>query len=96
MATSVVDEQGRVRIPEEVRRRMGLKAGDTIVWVPLGSVALVRKKGKVSVEEIRRRIDELRRKAPERFTADETELPPAGSEAEALREWALAKLGLRE
>ena len=96
MATSVVDEQGRVRIPEEVRRRMGLKAGDTIVWVPLGSVALVRKKGKVSVEEIRRRIDELRRKAPECFTADETELPPAGPEAEALREWALAKLGLRE
>jgi len=96
MATSVVDEQGKVRIPEEVRRQMDLRAGDTLVWIPLGSTALVRKKGKTSVEDVRRRIDELRRKAPECFVVDETELPPASPEAEALREWALAKLGLRE
>ena len=44
MATSVIDEQGKVRIPEEVRRQMDLRAGDTLVWVPLGSIALVRKK----------------------------------------------------
>ena len=96
MATSVIDEQGKVRIPEEVRRQMDLRAGDILVWVPLGSTALVRKKGKTSVEEVRKRIDELRRKAPECFVADEEELPPASPEAEALREWALAKLGLKE
>ncbi|RLF08565.1 MAG: hypothetical protein DRJ69_06160 [Thermoprotei archaeon] len=96
MATSVVDEQGKVRIPEEVRRQMDLRAGDTLVWIPLGSTALVRKKGKTSVEDIRRRIDELRRKAPECFVADEGELPPVSPDVEALREWALAKLGLKE
>jgi len=96
MATSVIDEQGKVRIPEEVRRQMDLRAGDTLVWVPLGSIALVRKKIKTSVEEVRRRIDELRRKAPECFVAGEEELPPASPEVEALREWALAKLGLKE
>ena len=46
MAMSVVDEQGKVRIPEEVKRQMGLRAGDTLVWIPLGSTALVRKKEK--------------------------------------------------
>ena len=95
MATSVVDEQGRVRIPEEVRRQMDLRAGDTLIWIPLGSTALVRKKGKTSVEDVKRRINGLRKKAPECFVAGETELPPASPEAEALREWALAKLGLR-
>jgi len=82
--------------PEEVRRQMDLRAGDILVWVPLGSTALVRKKGKTSVEEVRKRIDELRRKAPECFVADEEELPSASPEVEALREWALAKLGLKE
>ena len=96
MATSVIDEQGKVRIPEVVRHQMGLKAGDTLVWIPLGSTALVRKKGKMSVEDVKRRIDELRRKAPECFVTDEEELPPVSSEVEALREWALARLGLRD
>ena len=63
MAMSVVDEQGRVRIPEEVRRQMDLGAGDTLVWIPLGSTALVRKKGKTSVEDVKRRIDGLRKKS---------------------------------
>ena len=96
MATSVVDEQGKVRIPEEVKRQMDLRAGDILVWIPLGSTALVRKEGKTSIEDVRRRIDELRRKAPECFVAGEEELPPASPEVEALREWALAKLGLKE
>ena len=55
---------------------MDLRAGDILVWVPLGSTALVRKKGKTSIEDVRRRIDELRRKAPECFVADEEEPPP--------------------
>jgi len=96
MATSVIDEQGKIRIPEEVKRQMDLRAGDTLVWILLGSTALVRKKGKTSVEDIRRRIDALRRKAPECFVTDEGELPPVSPDVEALREWALAKLGLKE
>ena len=31
MATSVVDEQGKVRIPEEVKRQMGLRPLDIIM-----------------------------------------------------------------
>jgi len=96
MASSIIDEEGKVRIPEEIQRQMGLRVGDTLVWIPVGSIAIVKKKTRMNVEEIKKRIDELRKKAPECFTANEEELPPASPASEALREWALAKLGLRE
>ena len=66
-----------------------------LVWSLIGSIAIV-KETRTDVEKIRKRIDELRRKAPECFTVGDEELPPASPASEALREWALAKLGLRE
>ena len=91
-----MDEEGRVEVPREVRRQMGLKPGDMLVWIPMGSVALVRKRPETRVDEIRRRINELKKKAPECFAANRAELSSTSLLSEALREWALAKLGLRE
>lgn len=30
---------------------MGLRAGDTLVWIPVGSIAIVKKKARMNVEE---------------------------------------------
>ena len=65
------------------KRQMGLRARDALVWIPPGSIALVKRRGKTSVEDVRRRIDELRRKAPECLVADERESPSASPEVEA-------------
>jgi len=52
---------------------------------------IIDRKKKVSTNKslIKRRLEELRRKAPECFTREEVE-----ENKWALREWALAKLGL--
>jgi len=97
MPSSVVDERGRVEIPKEVRKRMGVMAGDVLLWVPLGSSALVtRRRGKAGREEVRERLEKLRAKAPECFAVGVEDLPPLEAASEALREWAMSKLGLKE
>jgi AbrB family looped-hinge helix DNA binding protein len=40
--TSVVSGDGRVTIPREIRRRMGLKGGDRVAFVVRGDLVMIR------------------------------------------------------
>ena len=92
--TSKLDKLGRTVVPSPVRKALGLKAGDELEWIILPGRAVVRRKARASPEEIRRRIEELRKRAPKCFVEEcEEEMSPY---EEAIHEWALAKLGLKE
>ena len=65
---------------------------DRLEWIVVGDKAVVRRKREVSSKEVRRRINELRRKAPTCFVARRER--KRDMYGEAVREWALAKLGL--
>jgi len=89
MITTKVDKMGRTVIPSPVRKVLGIKEGDYVEWIIEEGRVIVRKKLEVNEDLIRRRFEELRRKAPECFTEKEE-----GEDKWALEYWALAKLGL--
>jgi len=91
MVLAKVDKMGRTVIPSEIRKILEIKEGDYIEWTIENNKVIVRKKISVDKNFIKKRLEELRKKAPECFTEEEVE-----EDKWALREWALAKLGLSE
>jgi len=55
--------RGQVVIPEEVRRRLGLKAGDRFVVVAEGDVVVLKAITTPSLDEFSTMISEARRQA---------------------------------
>ena len=89
MLTSKIDKMGRTVIPSLIRKVLDLKEGDYVEWLIDEGRVVIRKKIQVDKTIIKRRFEELRKKAPECFVG--------GKEVEdkwALKEWALVKLGL--
>ena len=91
MVLTKVDKVGRTVIPSEIRKILEIKEGDYIEWTIENNKVIVRKKISVDKNFIKKRLEELRKKAPECFTEEEVE-----EDKWALREWALAKLGFSE
>jgi len=91
MVLTKVDKMGRTVIPSEIRKILEIKEGDYIEWTIENNKVIVRKKISVDKNFIKKRLEELRKKAPECFTEEEVE-----EDKWALREWSLAKLGLSE
>jgi AbrB family looped-hinge helix DNA binding protein len=56
MATgrSKVTAQGRVSIPAEIRKKLGIVPGSTLQWEEKGGEITVRKKGDLTFAEIRK------------------------------------------
>jgi len=54
IATSRVTSQGRISVPLEVRRRLGLVPGSTIQWELAGDTVVVRRIGKCSFADVRK------------------------------------------
>lgn len=93
MDISRVDKLGRTTIPSSIRKTLGLREGDEVEWIVVNHEVMIRKRHKRAVQKIRDRIKELRSSAPKCFTAEEEGETMLG---EGLREWSIAKLGLRE
>jgi len=86
-----VDKLGRTSIPAEIRKRLGIKENDEIVWVLENDRAYIIKRRNINVDEV---IDWLRTNAPECFTSKEEvgEKDKWGVD----KEWAMKKLGMRQ
>ncbi len=54
--TSRLTAQGRVSIPSEVRRKLGLAAGAVVEWVAQGDTYLVRRIGQYTSEDLHRAV----------------------------------------
>ena len=52
IGTSKVTARGRITIPAEVRRRLGLGSGAVIEWAYEGGSVVVRRAGKYASEEV--------------------------------------------
>lgn len=90
MVTTKVDKMGRTVIPSSIRKILNLKEGDRVEWSLEEGKVVVRKKLPMDRDAIKKRFNELRRKAPDCFTEEEEE----AEDKWALEKWALAKLGL--
>jgi len=91
MNLTKVDKMGRTVIPSGIRKILNIKEGDYIEWTIENNKIIIRKKMPIDKNLIKKRFEELRKKAPECFTEEEVE-----EDKWALREWALAKLGFSE
>jgi len=91
MNLTKVDKMGRTVIPSNIRKILNIKEGDYIEWTIENNKVIVRKKASIDKNLIKKRFEELRKKAPKCFTEEEVE-----EDKWALEEWALAKLGLSE
>ena len=53
---SKVTSQGQISVPAEVRKRLGIGPGSTLVWDEDGDRIVVRRSGLVSSEDIHRAL----------------------------------------
>lgn len=56
LGNSKVTSQGQTSVPAEVRKRLGVGPGSTLVWEQQGDRIVVRRSGLVSSEEIHRAL----------------------------------------
>jgi len=86
-----VDKLGRTSIPSEIRKRLGIKENDEVIWILENDRAYIIKRADVSVDEV---IEWLRINAPECFISKEEveEMDKWGLD----KRWAMKKLGLRQ
>jgi antitoxin PrlF len=56
LAQSRLTAQGQVSIPAAVRRQLGLAPGAVIEWGLQGDTVIVRRAGRHSLEDVRRRL----------------------------------------
>jgi AbrB family looped-hinge helix DNA binding protein len=68
IAQSRITSQGQVSVPAEVRRRLGVGPGSVIEWESSGDTILVRKVGKYTFDDMRKRLFP---KGPPRHASDE-------------------------
>lgn len=61
---SKVTSQGQISVPAEVRKRLGVGPGSTLVWDEDGDRIVVRRSGLVSSEDIHRALFAERRPEP--------------------------------
>jgi AbrB family looped-hinge helix DNA binding protein len=64
IAHSKVTSQGQISVPAEVRKRLGVGPGSTLVWDQEGGQIVVRRAGSVSSEDIHRALFAERRPKP--------------------------------
>ncbi len=65
LATTKMSSKGQVVIPEEIRRRLGLKPGSQFVVVGGSNVVILKAIGPPSMEEFKHLVREARRRARE-------------------------------
>ena len=53
---SKLNAQGRITIPAEIRRELGIGPGSIVEWVVDGDDVIVRKSGKYSFDDIHRAL----------------------------------------
>jgi AbrB family looped-hinge helix DNA binding protein len=56
IAQSKLTAQGQISIPAEIRKRLGIGPGSVIEWEEEGEKIVVRRVGKYTSEDIRRRL----------------------------------------
>jgi antitoxin PrlF len=56
IAQSKVTAQGQISVPAEIRKRLGIGPGSVIEWEEEGEKIVVRRAGKYTSEDIRRRL----------------------------------------
>ena len=56
IAYSKLTAQGRLSVPVEVRRKLGLKPGSIVEWVQTGVSIVVRRAGNFTSEDIHRAV----------------------------------------
>jgi AbrB family looped-hinge helix DNA binding protein len=56
IALSKVTSQGQISVPAEIRKRLGVGPGSTLVWDEDGGRIVVRRAGLVSSEDIHRAL----------------------------------------
>ncbi|HYZ85055.1 MAG TPA: AbrB/MazE/SpoVT family DNA-binding domain-containing protein [Bryobacteraceae bacterium] len=61
---SKVTSQGQISVPAEVRKRLGVGPGSTLVWEEDGDRIVVRRSGLVSSEDIHRALFAERQPKP--------------------------------
>ena len=85
-----VDKLGRTSIPAEIRKKLGIKENDEVIWILENNRAYIIKPLDVNVGEL---IEWLRNNAPSCCTEEKAEeFDKWGID----REWALKKLGLKQ
>lgn len=58
IAYSKLSAQGRISVPAEVRRRLGIGPGSVLVWEQDGERVVVRRVGRYSSEDVHRALFE--------------------------------------
>ena len=56
IAQSKVTAQGQISVPAEIRKRLGIGPGSVIEWEEDGDKIVVKRAGKYTSEDIRRRL----------------------------------------
>jgi antitoxin PrlF len=56
IAQSKVTAQGQISVPVEIRKRLGIGPGSVIEWEEDGDKIVVKRAGKYTSEDIRRRL----------------------------------------
>jgi len=86
-----VDKLGRTSIPAEIRKRLGIRENDEIIWVLENDRAYIIKRTDINVDEV---IEWLRTNAPKCFVSEEEveKWDKWGMD----KEWAMKKLGLKQ
>ena len=64
IAHSKVTSQGQISVPAEVRRRLGVGPGSTLIWDEDGDRIVVRRAGLVSSQDIHRALFAERQPKP--------------------------------
>ena len=95
MYISKIDKNGRATIPAEIRKILDLSEQDEIIWLPMGKKVEIMKKKPYSDEEIDEWINILKQNPLKCFTSQKAE-EVKSLQSEAMDEWYLSKLGLRE
>lgn len=90
MAIVKVDKYGRILIPEELRRRIGLKHGENVELMIKGDELILRKIDTELDDRIRGWFEYLKKNNPKPFVS----ATEAGDSKWFSREYCLKKLGL--
>jgi antitoxin PrlF len=56
IAQSKLTSQGQISVPAVIRKRLGLGPGSTLEWDEQGDQIVVRKAGKYTFEDVRRKL----------------------------------------
>ena len=70
MNLTKVDKMGRTVIPSGIRKILNIKEGDYIEWTIENNKVIIRKKMPIDKNLIKKRFEELRKKAPQCFTEE--------------------------